>query len=418
MDEYTSFEPAQVPPADVPRQNQPPSKRKRGWILMIALIVLSFMGGYYFHAAGLAAPKKDLSGGIPTATIFIDSQNPVGSGESTYTLETDIISVFENASPAVVNIINRSYMITRFMQIEPQEGTGSGFLFDGEGHIVTNYHVIEGADELLVSFADGQEYYAEVVGIDPASDLAVLKVEAEAGLPAPLQLSDSNNVKVGQFVLAIGNPFGLERTLTTGVISALGRIIQSTDGSFISEAIQTDAAINPGNSGGPLLDLQGRVIGVTSQIISASGSSSGVGFAISANTVRAIVPSLIALGYYPHPAIAIETIDLSKNTADILREVGMEIPQDSGVLITAVQTGSKAEKAGLQAGNQVVRLGFYRITIGGDIITAINGEPVSNSQDLLVYLESQTSIGDLIQLTIIRNGKEIMIPVEIEESRN
>lgn len=418
MDENISYQPPQEPPAVAPEKYQQPHKRKRGWILIIALIVLSFMGGYYFHAAGLPVPKQDLPSGIPTATISSDSQEPLGSGESTYTLESDIISVFENASPAVVNIINRSYIITRFMQVEPQEGTGSGFLFDSDGHIVTNYHVIEGADELLVSFADGQEYSAQVVGIDPASDLAVLSIEAGINLPDPLQLSDSSDVKVGQFVLAIGNPFGLERTLTTGVISALGRIIQSSDGSFISEAIQTDAAINPGNSGGPLLDLQGRVIGVTSQIISASGSSSGVGFAISANTVRAIVPSLIAMGYYPHPSIAIEMIDLSKNTAEILREAGMDIPQDSGVLITAVQTGSKAEQAGLQAGNQVVRLGFYRITLGGDIIIAINGQAVDNSQDLLVYLESQTSIGDVVELTVIRSGTEQIIPVEIEESRN
>jgi S1-C subfamily serine protease len=183
----------------------------------------------------------------------------------------------------------------------PHEGTGSGFVYDAEGHIVTNYHVIEGADELLVMLAGGQEYEADIVGTDPANDLAVLLVDSDAELPEPLALADSDDLRVGQSVLAIGNLFGLDQTLTRGVISALGRVIESSDNSFIGEAIQMDAAINPGNSGGPLLDLQGRVIGVNSQIISTSGSSAGTGFAVSANTVRWVVSALIEQGYYPHP---------------------------------------------------------------------------------------------------------------------
>jgi len=196
---------------------------------------------------------------------------------------------------------DRGYTYNVFRQVVPQEGSGSGFVYDTQGHIVINYHVVENAEEIPVTLAGGQMYEAEIVGTDPASDLAVIRIDAGEDLPEPLALGDSDDLRVGQFVLAIGNPFGLEQTLTTGVISALGRVIESSDGSFIGEAIQTDAAINPGNSGGPLLDLKGRVAGVNSQIVSPSGSSSGVGFAVSASTLQRVVPALTADGEYPHP---------------------------------------------------------------------------------------------------------------------
>ena len=203
-------------------------------------------------------------------------------GAAANALEAQVIAVYETVGPAVVNITSRRVAYDMFMQAVPQEGSGSGFVVDRQGHIVTNYHVVEGADELLVNLATGQDYEADLVGSDPANDLAVIRIRAGNDLPEPMVFGDSGDLRVGQFVVAIGNPFGLEQTLTTGVISALGRIIQSPeDNRFIGEAIQTDAAINPGNSGGPLLDLSGRVIGVNSQIISPSRASAGIGFAVS-----------------------------------------------------------------------------------------------------------------------------------------
>jgi S1-C subfamily serine protease len=251
--------------------------------------------------------------------------------------------------------------------------------------------------------------------MDSVNDLAVIQIEAGADLPDPLSLGDSDQLRVGQFVLAIGNPFSLDQTLTTGVVSALGRVIESPDDAgFISEVIQTDAAINPGNSGGPLLDLEGRVVGVNSQIMSTSGSSAGVGFAVSVNTVRKVVPQLIAHGAYPHPWLGTETLDLTQSTAEMLREAGMDLPVDSGLLLIDLVGGGPADKAGLR-GSRLARVGRYRIPLDGDIIVAVDGEPVDTLQDLLVYLETQTSIGDTVELTIIRDGQEQNLRVTLEE---
>jgi S1-C subfamily serine protease len=330
-------------------------------------------------------------------------------------LDAQVIAVYEAVSPSVVNITSLSYVSSRFMQAIPQEGTGSGFIYDAEGHIVTNYHVVEDAEELLITLASGQEYEAEVVGTDPASDLAVLRIGAGAELPEPVTLTDSDQLRVGQSVLAIGNPFGLARTLTTGVVSALGRVIESSEDSFIAEAIQTDAAINPGNSGGPLLDLAGRVVGITSQIISSSGTSSGVGFAVSSNTVRSVVPELISNGYYPHPWLGVETLDLTSSTAELFREAGMNLPVDTGVLVIEVVEGGPADEAGLEEGIRVVRMGRYRIPLGGDVIVGVNGEPVNDMEELTVYLETETTVGDTVELTIIRDGEEQTVPLTLEE---
>ena len=192
-------------------------------------------------------------------------------------------------------LMSVTYAYDFFFNPVPQEGTGSGFIYDDEGHIVTNYHVVENVEELSVTLADGKTYPAESVGVDPSTDLAVLRIDVDE-LPRPAPLGESDNLRVGQFVVAIGNPFGLERTLTVGVISSLGRVIESPDGRFIGEVIQTDAAINRGNSGGPLLDLEGRVIGVNSQIVSPSGANAGIGFSVPVNAVRRVVPELIAQG--------------------------------------------------------------------------------------------------------------------------
>jgi S1-C subfamily serine protease len=323
-----------------------------------------------------------------------------------------VIAVYEAIGPAVVNITNRSIVYNMWMEPAPQEGSGSGFVIDRQGHIVTNYHVIEGADELLVNLADGQEYEAALVGSDPVNDLAVIRISAGEALPDPVVLADSDALRVGQFVIAIGNPFGLEQTLTIGVISALGRIIQSPeDNRFIGEAIQTDAAINPGNSGGPLMDLQGRVIGVNSQIISPSRASAGIGFAVSANTVKRVVPELIERGYYPHPWLGATMLPLSPAIARAFREAGMALPSDEGLLVLDTAADGPAEQAGIRGGSRVVRFGRIDIPLGGDVIVAIDGVPMADFQALTVYLETEKLVGQTVEVTVIRDGTEQTLPL-------
>ncbi len=352
---------------------------------------------------------------IPTPTPA-PPQPLQSEAEAANALEAQVIAVYESSAPSVVNITNRGYAYDPFMGAIPQEGSGSGFIYDTQGHIITNYHVVEGASELLVTLASKQTFPAEIVGTDATNDLAVIRIDAGNALPKPLPLADSSKLRVGQFVVAIGNPFGLEQTLTTGVVSALGRVIQSPQESrFIGEAIQTDAAINPGNSGGPLLDLSGRVIGVNSQIISPSGASSGIGFAVSANTVRRVVPELIARGHYPHPWIGAKLFSLTPASAEVFRQAGMDLPVDQGLLVVSVIRGGPSDRAGLRGSSRVVTIGRVRLPIGGDVIVSIDGQPVQSFQDLTVYLETQTFVGDTVRLGILRDGQEMTLKVTLEE---
>jgi S1-C subfamily serine protease len=350
----------------------------------------------------------------PTPTAAPSQATPVSVVEPANALEAQVEAVYDKAGPAVVHITSRVITYDFFMQPVPQEGTGSGFVYDSEGHIVTNYHVVADAESVSVALAAGGVYTATIVGTDSSNDLAVVRIEAE-DLPAPISLGDSDQLRVGQFVVAIGNPFGLDRTLTVGVISALSRVIQSPDSRFIGEAIQTDAAINPGNSGGPLLDLEGRVIGVNAQIISPSQASAGIGFAIPVNTVRRVVPQLIAKGHYPHPWLGVSILPFDSPGARILREAGMNVPVDKGLLVAEVVPGGPVAVAGIRAGDRVVSIGNTRIPVGGDIITAINGEPIANFEELTVYLESETQVGDTVEVTLIRDGQEMTVSVTLAE---
>ena len=352
---------------------------------------------------------------VPATPTAAPPRAVVVPEEPANALEGQVVAVYESAGPAVVNISTVVIAYDFFMRAVPQEGgTGSGFVYDTEGHIVTNYHVVENAEELSVTLADGEVYPAEIVGVDPSNDLAVIRIEADT-LPQPVGLGDSDSLRVGEFVVAIGNPFGLERTLTVGVISSLGRVIESPDGRFIGEAIQTDAAINPGNSGGPLLDLEGRVIGVNSQIISPSRASAGIGFAVPVNTVKRVVPQLIAQGRYAHPWLGVQPLSLTPDRAQAFREVGMDVPVDEGLLMIEVVAGGPADRAGIRGGDQIVQLGNFRVALGGDIITAINGEPVDDLQELTVYLETETQVGDTIEVTIFRGGEEQSVQVTLTE---
>jgi len=299
--------------------------------------------------------------------------------------------------PEIYNLIKHSVVL-----IQTEAGLGSGFVYDQQGHIVTNYHVIEDAITIQVTFLDGNVTSASVVGTDPYSDLAVVRVDSGVTTLIPVVLGNSSELVVGEPVAAIGNPFGLSDTITTGVVSALGRELQAPGNYLIVDIIQVDAAINPGNSGGPLVNLWGQVVGVNTAIISGSGTFAGVGFAVPSDTVKRELPDLIATGGYVHPWVGITGIDV--NLA-IAQYIGLEKSQ--GVLIVDVVSGSPAHLAGLRGGNTTVTIGGNMILVGGDVIVGVDGCSVRKLNDLVVYTERNKRPGDHITLTIIRNGQQL-----------
>lgn len=315
--------------------------------------------------------------------------------------EKNTIDIFQKASPSVVFItslvLRRDFFTLDVFEIP--KGTGSGFVWDKEGHIVTNYHVVEGANTLNVTLADNTNYNAQLVGVAPSKDLAVLKIKAPANLLNPIPLGTSANLQVGQKVLAIGNPFGLDHTLTVGVVSALGREITSMTERKIHNVIQTDAAINPGNSGGPLLDSKGRLIGVNTAIVSPAGAFAGIGFAIPVDTVKRVVPQLIQYGKFMRPGLGISVIADS-----IATRLGVK-----GIIVGRVNPESNAAKAGLKGISRTSR-GEY---ILGDIIVAIDGQPVKNYDELTFLLEKH-EIGDIVELEVLRQNRKIKVKVRLE----
>jgi 2-alkenal reductase len=338
-----------------------------------------------------------------------------------------VASVYERVAPSVVHIrVVQHVAGVEVPRIEipgwpelPQpppdfyrQGTGSGFVWDTEGHIITNYHVVQGAEKIKVAFLDGTRVLAEIVGSDPDSDLAVLKVDLPAERLYPVTPGDSDALFVGQRTIAIGNPFGQEWTLTTGVVSAVGRTLPSGTSQFsIPEMIQTDAAINPGNSGGPLLDREGRVIGVNTMIISQWQSSAGVGFAIPINIVKQVVPVLIEEGHYTYAWLGIKGRDLDLETA-----LAMDLPPDQrGALVIEVTANSPADKAGLRESDETVTIDGAEVQIGGDVIVAIDDQPVTSMDDLIVYLVKKTHPGQKVVLTVLRDGDERRIEVRLGE---
>jgi len=284
-------------------------------------------------------------------------------------------------------------------------------IIDREGHVVTNNHVAEASRELLVTLADNHTVPAILVGADPGTDLAVLKIDVPAESLVVAELGDSASLQVGQRAIAIGNPFGLERTVTTGIVSSLGRTLPRDDSDFqIAEAIQTDAAINPGNSGGPLLDSQGRVIGVNTAIRSLTGANSGVGFAIPVDVVKRVVPELISEGRYRHPWVGVSG---STITNEMVQTLNLSV--ENGVLVYTVEPDSPASKAGLQGGDRELLISGRPVIAGGDILVAIEEVEVKRFDDLINYLSSHTSVGDRVTLTLIRGESQIEVEVTLEE---
>ncbi len=318
-----------------------------------------------------------------------------------------LVALYARANPAVVNITEYSSQGGEVMPL----GQGSGFVYDNLGHIVTNAHVIHGSDQIEVTFWDGTIELAQLVGEDLHSDLAVVKVEKMPEGIIPLPLGNMENLAVGQTVVAIGNPFGLEGTLTKGVISALGRSIPALTSFSIPQAIQTDAAINPGNSGGPLLNLQGEVIGVNAQIETGgtSRTNSGVGFAIPVSIIKAVVPDLIEKGKHEWAWLGVRGGSLSP----LVREA-MKLNVDKGAYIAEVVAGGPSAKAGLRGSSGRITVRGREVEIGGDVVIAINGEPVRSFDDLLIYISLKGKPGDTVELTVVRDNKEITIRVKLE----
>ncbi|MFQ5848401.1 MAG: S1C family serine protease [Candidatus Methylomirabilales bacterium] len=318
------------------------------------------------------------------------------------------IRLYREVSPAVVHITSTALAYDFFFNPIPQRGTGSGFIIDTQGYIVTNNHVVEDAQSLEVTLADGRKVPARLIGRDSLNDLAVIKVDVPGEELPVVRLGDSDQLRIGQMAIAIGNPFGLDRTVTTGVVSSLGRTLKTESGRKIRKVIQTDAAINPGNSGGPLLNSRGEVIGINSAIFSPTGGSVGIGFAIPINAAKRIVPELIARGRASHPWLGIKGLSV---TPGISRFLGL--PVQHGVLVTRVSARSPAARADIRGGRRRIRVGNTILFVGGDLIVRVDGRRVESMDGLIAYLEDHKKVGQNVELEILRDGRRMKISARL-----
>ena len=316
-----------------------------------------------------------------------------------------LIEIFEKSEPGVVRVNTQTNNGTG--------GVGSGFVFDKKGHIITNAHVIDDATKIIITFLDGRSYNAEIIGMDKYTDIGVIKVNADLKLLHPLSLGDSSNLEVGEPITAIGNPFGLSGSMTSGIISQMGRLLPSDSGYSIPDVIQTDAAINPGNSGGPLLNMRGEIVGINTAIQSTTGEFTGVGFAIPSQTVAKIVPTLINEGEYKHPWIGISGADIDPDMASVLG-----LKDAIGFLIITIVEDSPAEEAGLIGSNGTKKVDGREYSIGGDIIIGVDGIEVRKIADILVHLQRAKTIGDEMDLEILRDGRTTNVTVILQERPN
>ena len=319
-----------------------------------------------------------------------------------------LMEIFEKAEPGVVRVNT-----IRNQTANETGGVGSGFVFDKKGHIITNAHVIEGSTKTVVTFLDGRSYNAEIIGVDEYTDIGVIKVNADLKLLNPLSLGDSSNLDVGEPIAAIGNPFGLSGSMTSGIVSQMGRLLPSGSGYSIPDVIQTDAAINPGNSGGPLLNMRGNIVGINTAIQSTTGEFTGVGFAIPSQTVAKIVPTLISEGEYKHPWIGISGRDIDPDTANVLG-----LKDALGFLIITVVENSPASDAGLIGSDKIIEVDGKEYPVGGDVIVAVDGMDVRKIDDILVHLQRVKTVGDEMNLEVLRDGRTTNVTVILQERPN
>jgi len=371
------------------------------WMRFLLAGLLIGVGGYWAGERwGQPQPKN--VGAVP------DFQARSGSTELTPD-EAVNVKIYRQASPAVANIVTRTVEYDFFFGAVPSEGAGSGFVIDESGHVLTNFHVVQGAQKIEVTLGDRSRYDARVIGGDPRNDVALLQTDTKGRKVPALPLGDSNGLQVGQRVLAIGNPFGFQSTLTTGVVSALGRTVQTSEQAFIDDAIQTDAAINRGNSGGPLLNSHGEVIGINTAIFTPTGTTAGIGFALPINTAKQIAQDLISTGRVRRAVLGIEGTEVWPQLAEALN-----LPVSEGILVERVTPNGPAAQAGLRGGDRTVAAGLRRLIIGGDVLVAVDGNKIASNFDLNVRLNRKRP-GEVVTVTVYRGRQKMDVKITLGE---
>lgn len=376
-------------------------------LILAALILV--LGAFWFGARFSTRQPVNV-GADPLGRASSGSAKDVAARDAALTEEESLnVRIYRQASPAVANILTKATEYDFFMDPVPVEGAGSGFVIDPRGFILTNFHVVQGAQSIEVVLGDQSRYPAKFIGADQRNDVALIQIDPKGKKLASLTLGDSAALQVGQKVLAIGNPFGFQSTLTTGVVSALGRTVQTSQSTFIDEAIQTDASINRGNSGGPLIDTHGEVIGINSAIYTPSGTAAGIGFAIPINTAKVIAHDLMTDGRVHQAFLGVRTLPVAGWLSEAL-----DLPVKDGLLIEEATSGAPAAQAGLRGGDRVAQAGMRRIAIGGDVIVSVDSQKVSNQLELSLILNHKRP-GDTVTVTIYRGGKKMDVPVKLGE---
>src|SRR5690348_972160 len=379
------------------------AQNKGGLVRLLALGLALVLGAYWAGSRwGQRQPIRVEA--VPAPAAFPEPKANELIGDEVLT-----VKIYSQAAPAVANIVTRTLEYDVFMDPVPVEGAGSGFVIDPRGYILTNFHVVEGAQSIEVVLGDQSRYPARFIGADQRNDVALVKIEPKEKHLVALSLGDSGALQVGQKVLAIGNPFGFQSTLTTGVVSALGRTVQTSQTTFIDEAIQTDAAINRGNSGGPLINSHGEVIGINSAIYTPTGTTAGIGFAIPINTAKRIAHDLITDGRVHQAFLGIQSFPVGGYLSQAL-----DLPVKDGLLVQTVTRGGPAAASGIRGGDQVALLGMQRLYIGGDVIVAIDGQKVASNLDVNLALNKKRP-GDNVTLTLYRGGKKMDVSIKLGE---
>jgi S1-C subfamily serine protease len=366
-----------------------------GAAMAIAIIAVLFISPPESLKPEISVVEKPQSNVIAEATPLVSKS-------------LSLIEIFEKSEPGVVRV-----NVQRGETEEVRGGVGSGFVFDKKGHIITNAHVVKDANKVVVTFLDGRSYNAEIIGTDEYTDLAVIKVNADLALLHPLLIGDSSNLKVGEGIAAIGNPFGLSGSMTSGIVSQIGRLLPTDNQYNIPDVIQTDAAINPGNSGGPLLNMRGEIVGINTAIQSNTGEFTGVGFAIPSQTVAKIIPTLVEKGEYKHPWIGISGRDIDPDMAKALN-----LNDAIGFLVITVVEDSPAFDAGLIGSDKTIEVDGVNYPVGGDIILAVDGIEVRKIDDILIHLQRAKSVGDEMNLEVLRDGRTTNITIILQERPN
>src|SRR5690348_4560831 len=374
--------------------------------IRLAIVAVVIISGAYWAGGRWGQRQPQRVEALPLGSTPAD----VAARDAGLTDDESInVRVYRDVAPAVANVLTKATEYDFFMDPVPVEGAGSGFVIDSRGYILTNFHVVQDAQSIEVVLGDQSRYPAKFVGADQRNDVALVKIEPKGKALVALTLGDSAKLQVGQKVLAIGNPFGFQSTLTTGVVSALGRTVQTSQTTYIDEAIQTDAAINRGNSGGPLIDSHGEVIGINSAIYTPSGTTAGIGFAIPVDTAKRIAHDLITDGRVHQAFLGIQSFPVGGYLSQAL-----DLPVKDGLLVQTVTRGGPAAASGIRGGDQVALLGMQRLYIGGDVIVAIDGQKVASNLDVNLALNKKRP-GDNVTLTLYRGGKKMDVSIKLGE---